>query len=72
MHLPMLDQHRAHLRAVRRGEVTLDDVLADIADYERRLTDLKTSARVPDQPDRAWVDAWLIRSHQTYWRAQPP
>ena len=70
INLPMLDQHRAHLRAVRRGEVALDNVLADIADYEGRITDLKTSANVPDQPDRAWVDDWLIRSHQAFWPTQ--
>lgn len=70
MNLPMLDQHRAHLRAVRRGEIALDNVLADIAEYGRELRDLKTSAR--DQPDRAWVDDWLIRSHQAFWRAQAP
>ena len=70
MNLPMLDEHRTHLRAVRRGEVALDNVLAELAEYERQLTDLKTSANVPDQPDRAWVDTWLIRSHQAFWQAQ--
>ena len=72
MNLPMLEHHRDHLRAVRRGEVDLNRVLADLADSERRLSELKVSADVPDQPDRGWVDDWLIRSHQAFWRASAP
>jgi hypothetical protein len=45
-----------HLRVVRRGEVSLGRVHIDIAEHERHLTELKASANVPDQPDRAWVD----------------
>ena len=67
MNLPMLEHHRDHLRAVRRGEITLDRVLADLGEYERHLEGLRASAQVPDQPDRAWVDGWLIRSHRTFW-----
>lgn len=68
MHLPMLDEHRAHLRAIRRGEVSLQTVLADIRFYERRLAELKVSGDVPDEPDRAWANKWLISSYQDFWR----
>lgn len=67
MSLPMAAPHREYLRAVRRGEVALDDVIARIDDYERRLTVLRESAAVPDQPDRRWVDDWLHRSYSDYW-----
>src|SRR4051794_22129137 len=67
MSLPMAAPHREYLRAVRRGEVVLDDVIARIDDYERRLTVLRESAAVPDQPDRRWVDDWLHRSYSDYW-----
>lgn len=67
MNLPMLDHHRAHLRAVRRGEVDLEQVVDELVHHERELTTLRASADIPDEPDRAWVDGWLIRSHQAYW-----
>ena len=67
MHLPMVDEHREYLKSVRRGEVALGDVLACIARYEADLTTLRESSTVPAQPDRAWVDHWLHRTHLGYW-----
>ena len=65
--LPVPEPDLAYLRAVRRGEVPLGDVLASIDDAERRLIGLRESTAVPDEPDRAWVDAWLHRSHLAFW-----
>lgn len=67
--LPIPQPAREHLRAVRRGEVALADVLAEVDDLAARLADLATSSPLPDQPDRAWVDGWLHRSHLRYWGA---
>lgn len=65
--LPIPEPHLSYLRAVRRGEVDLVDVLAALADLEAGLVDLSVSATVARQPDRAWVDQWLHRSHLEYW-----
>jgi hypothetical protein len=70
INLPMLEEHRDHLRAVRRGEVSLQHVLSDIARSEDLLTDLRSSSTVPDEPDRLWVDHWLIASYQAFWHNQ--
>ena len=67
MSLPIQDEHREYLRAVRRGEVSLQDVLSRVDDYATQLTELGKSATVPDQPDRQWVDGWLHRSYVRYW-----
>jgi hypothetical protein len=67
MELPMADQHRQYLRAVRRGETRLGDVLAHLDEYEGRLDTLGRLSTVPDQPDRRWVDDWLHRWHLDYW-----
>lgn len=65
--VPVPEPDRAYLRAIRRGEVPLPEVLAAIAAAERRLVDLRTSATVPAEPDRGWVDDWLHRSYLAYW-----
>jgi len=65
--LPVPEPHRARLRAIRRGEVGLADVLAAIDKAEATLTQLATSSTVPEQPDREWVDAWLHRSYLRFW-----
>jgi len=65
--LPVPEPDRAHLRAIRRGEVPLDDVVAAIDDAERRLVALRTSSAVAVEPDRGWVDAWLHRSYLAHW-----
>ena len=65
--LPVPEPHREYLRAIRRGEVPLHDVVAAVDDAEAELNRLRTSASVPEQPDRAWVDHWLHRSYLAYW-----
>lgn len=65
--LPVPEPERTRLRAIRRGEVGRDDVVAAIKDAEERLTQLSEDTELPDEPDRAWVDAWLHRSHLDYW-----
>jgi hypothetical protein len=69
--LPTPQPERQYLRSIRRGEVELGEVIARISDAEARLTALGSSTHVPDEPDRAWVNDWLHRSHLAYWQAAP-
>ena len=65
--LPIPEPHLSQLRAVRRGEVPLDDVLAMIDVSEAAVATLGDNPDLPPQPDRAWVDQWLHHSHLAYW-----
>lgn len=65
--LPVPEPQRGYLRAIRRGEVPLAEVVAAVRDAEDRLIALQDDAQVPDEPDRDWVDQWLHRSHLRYW-----
>ena len=70
--LPVPQPHRDHLRAIRHGRIPLPEVLAAIDDAERALVGLQDSPAVPEQPDHAWVNAWLHRSHLRYWAQHEP
>jgi hypothetical protein len=65
--LPVPEPERSHLRAVRRGEIAKEDVIAAVDEAERHLLELSEATSLPDQPDRDWVDAWLHRAHLAYW-----
>lgn len=65
--LPVPEPDRTYLRQIRRGEVGLDEVVARVDEAEARLTALRDGSDLPAEPDRAWVDAWLHRSHLAYW-----
>jgi uncharacterized protein len=65
--LPVPEPDRNYLRAIRRGEVELAEVIAAIERAEERLVALADTSVVPDEPDRTWVDGWLHRSHLDYW-----
>lgn len=65
--LPVPEPGLSYLRAVRRGEVPLPEVLDAIADAEARLAALRDSPSLPPQPDRRWADDWLHRSYLDYW-----
>ena len=69
--LPIPEPDLSYLRAIRRGEIGLDEVVAQVDRAEARLVELSEAASVPDQPDRDWVDRWLHRSHCAYWAGSP-
>jgi hypothetical protein len=57
-----------HLRAVRRGDVEILDVLAEAEQLEADPTALiEGDSPFPDHPDPAPIDDWLIRAHQQLW-----
>ena len=68
--LPVPEPHRAYLRSIRRGERPLPEVLEAISDAEERLSRLRDSPAIADQPDRRWVDDWLHRSYQNFWNRE--
>ena len=65
--LPVPEPDLRHLRSIRRGEVSLPDVIAAVEDVRARLMTLTKAPSVPDVPDRAWVDRWLHAAHLEYW-----
>jgi hypothetical protein len=65
--LPVPEPALSSLRAIRRGEVELSEVISAVASAENELTALRDRSNLPEQPDRQWVDAWLHRSHLAYW-----
>ena len=67
--LPVPEPQRSYLRQVRRGEVALGEVVAEVDLAEARLADLRDASDLTAEPDRRWVDEWLHRSHLSYWGA---
>ena len=65
--LPIPEPWLTYLRAVRRGEVELPEVVAAIDEVAGELVRLTASSSVPDRPDADWVDAWLHRAHLQFW-----
>jgi hypothetical protein len=68
--LPVPDPHRAYLRSIRSGQRPLAEVLDAVTSAQMRLTELRDSPAIPDQPDRGWVDDWLHRSYLNFWAAR--
>lgn len=68
--LPVPEPHLSFLRSVRRGEVSLPEVLQAVDASDAELAAAGADAAVPDEPDRAWVDDWLHRSHVAFWDEQ--
>jgi hypothetical protein len=65
--LPVPEPDRQYLRAVRRGEVELAQVISSVEAAERKLEALRSSSAIPAEPDREWVDHWLHRSYTRFW-----
>lgn len=65
--LPMADEHRAHLLAVRTGGFSKDDVVAQLDEREAALVRATEGSRLPEHPDRDTINAWLVDAHRAWW-----
>jgi uncharacterized protein len=69
LELPIGEPDRARIRAVREGEVPYDEVVAWIEQAERDLERAHEGTSLPETPDAARVDAWLVHAYTTAWAA---
>jgi uncharacterized protein len=70
LHLPMREDHRARVRAVKSGQVAQADVLDEIRCWESRLQTLLVAGGgpLPPRPDVAKVGRWMEEAHARHWR----
>ena len=56
----MREPARAFLLNVRRGKVSEQECLTRAGELEQELTDLATASPLPDEPDDARVEEWVL------------
>ncbi len=67
--LPMAEPTRSHLRDVRVGKVTLQEVLTECGELEAQLQSLINTSALPSEPKKDVVEAWMLNSYWEYWKA---
>jgi hypothetical protein len=65
--LPMAEPDRSRVMAIRRGDVSLEDALAEIDEIERKLHTAVENSPLREEPDYERVDAFLIESYRDSW-----
>lgn len=65
--LPMPEPTRPRVMAVRLGERSFDEVLAEIDEVQRRLSTALEQTALPAEPDRAAVDRFLVDTYRRAW-----
>ncbi len=65
--LPMPEPERSRVMAIRTGERTLDEAIAEIEDVERRLAAALESTPLRAEPDRTAVDGFLVDAYRRAW-----
>ena len=66
--LPVPDQVREHLMAVRRGELPLAEVVGDLHEKASELEQRLLASDLPPEADHDAIDAFLIRAYETTWQ----
>jgi len=67
LQLPIQGEPAEWLRAVRRGDVSLDDWWLRCLDLDAQLAALEADESIPPRADRARIDAWSIDVHRRFW-----
>ena len=65
--LPMPEPERSRVMAVRLGERSFDEVIAEIDEVEARLSTALERTSLPEEPDRDAVDAFLVDAYRRAW-----
>jgi hypothetical protein len=65
--LPMREPARSFLLNVRRGKVSEQECLTRAGELEQELTDLATASPLPDEPDEARVEEWVLGAYRRRW-----
>jgi uncharacterized protein len=66
--LPMPEPERSRVMAIRTGERTFEETIAEIDEVERRLAEALERTPLPPEPDRAAVDRFLVQAYRRAWR----
>jgi hypothetical protein len=65
--LPMPEPDRSRVMAIRTGERSFDEAVAEIDAVERRLAEALEQTPLPADPDRRAVDAFLVEAYRRAW-----
>ncbi|WP_304455273.1 DNA polymerase beta superfamily protein [Nocardiopsis sp. YSL2] len=65
--LPVPDPDRSWLLALRRGEHTREEALERARALEERLIRLCRTSGLPEEPDAAWADRFLVDAYRRAW-----
>lgn len=68
--LPMNPYDAQFVRDIRTGNFTMHEALAEAEQLEQRLNALTEASDLPEHPDRAAADEWLVSAYQRAWRNQ--
>lgn len=66
--LPMLEPTRSYILAVRRGEVTLEEVKRRAQELEERLEQLLEETKLPREPDYAKANRFVASVYIRHWQ----
>lgn len=70
MTMPMADEPREFLLAVRNGEYSIGDVLEEIAAWRQKIQSAEHTTSLPEVPDYDRINNWLIDIHTREWGYQ--
>jgi len=68
--LPMREPIRSRLMAVRKGQSSLPQVLAECTELELRLSALLESSSLPPEPDEKSVEEFVMNTYEAAWASQ--
>jgi hypothetical protein len=69
--LPVPEPHRTWLRELRTGQHSMDEALEAAARCEQRIKHLLETSGLPEHPDYAAADEWLVGAYRRAWSMEP-
>src|SRR5215467_11363352 len=65
--LPMREPERSYLLDVRRGRISEQECLTRAGELEHELADLETTSALPEAPEEARVEEWVLDAYRRSW-----
>jgi hypothetical protein len=64
----MREPERSYLLDVRRGKISGQECLTRAGELERELADLERTSALPEAPEEARVQEWVLEAYCRSWR----
>src|SRR5918996_1518028 len=65
--LPMREPERSYLLEVRLGKISEQQCLTRTGELEQELSDLTGTSPLPDEPEEAHVEQWVLSAYRRSW-----
>ena len=67
--IPMIKENQDYIKAVRHGDISIQNALSRTGELEKELKDLIDDSPLREKPDDEFAEKWMIETYWKFWKS---